>query len=63
MLPNETCDTAFESLDVILLNMKSFGYHTGTNGTQKCAYVIDKHIKLNRLERVILNYLKLGNKT
>ena len=40
---NETCDTAFESLNVILLNKKSFGYRVGANGTPKCAYF--KHIK------------------
>ena len=45
----ETCDTAFESLSVILFNRVNSGYYSGTHGTQKYTYV--KHVKLNRLER------------
>ena len=53
-LHNDTCDTAFESLDVIFFSTWNFWYH---NGTQKPIYV--RHIKLGWFERVILNYLEL----
>ena len=46
---NDTCDTAFESLDVIVLNMIIFGYHGGTQNTQNFIYV--RHLKGGRLER------------
>ena len=31
----KTCDTAFESSDIILFNPKNFGYHWGTHSTSK----------------------------
>ena len=46
---NDTCNTAFESLGVIVFNTTKSWYHSGTHGTKKCTYV--KHIKLSRLER------------
>ena len=33
--PNHTCDTAFESPDIILFSKNTFGYHSGIHGTQK----------------------------
>ena len=48
-LHNGTCNTAFESLEVILLNMIIFGYHGGTQNTQNSTYV--RHLKWGRLER------------
>ena len=44
-----TCNTAFESLDVIVLNMIIFGYHSGTQNTLNSTYV--RHLKWGRLER------------
>ena len=46
---NDTCNTAFESLDVIILNMIIFGYHSGTQSIQNFTYV--RHLKWGRLER------------
>ena len=34
-LHNDTCDTEFESLDEIFFNIIIFGYHNGTQDTQK----------------------------
>ena len=48
-LHNGTCNTAFESLNVILLNMIIFGYHSGTQNTQNSTYV--RHLKWGRLGR------------
>ena len=48
-LHNGTCNTAFESLEVIVLNMIIFGYHSGTQNTQNSTYV--RHLKWGRLER------------
>ena len=48
-LHNGTCNTAFESLDVIVLNMIIFGYHSGTQNTQNSTYV--RHLQWGRLER------------
>ena len=48
-LHNGTSNTAFESLDVIVLNMIIFGYHNGTQNTQNFTYV--RHLKWGRLER------------
>ena len=48
-LHNGTCNTAFESLDVIVLSMIIFGYHSGTQHTQNSTYV--RHLKWERLER------------
>ena len=33
--PNQACDTAFESPDIILFNKNIFGYHGGTHSIQK----------------------------
>ena len=38
--PNHTCDTAFESSDIILFNTNIFGYHGDTHGTQKKQFSI-----------------------
>ena len=43
------CDTAFESLDVIVFDMIIFGYYSGTQNTQNPTYV--RHLKYGRLER------------
>ena len=43
------CDTAFESLDVIVFDMIIFGYYSGTQNTQNSTYV--RHSKWGRLER------------
>ena len=56
---NTMCDTATESLDVVLCHMIILGYHHGTQGTPKPKYV--RHLKLGWFE-TILNYLKLDNK-
>jgi len=40
-LHNDTCNTAFESLDVIVLIMIIFGYHGGTQNTQNFIYMLD----------------------
>ena len=48
-LHNGTCNTAFESLGVIFLNMIIFGYHSGTPNIQNSTYV--RHLKWGRLER------------
>ena len=48
-LHNGTCNTAFESLEVIVLNMIIFGYHSGTQNTQNSTYV--RQLKWGRLER------------
>ena len=40
---NDTCDTAFESLGVIVFNMIIFGYYSGTQNTQNITYV--RHLK------------------
>ena len=39
--PNHTCDTAFESPDIILYDTNIFGYHSGTHGTQKKQFTIE----------------------
>ena len=49
ILHNGTCNTAFERLDVIFLNMIIFGYHSGTQNTPNSTYV--RHLKWGRLER------------
>ena len=42
-LRNDMCDTAFESLDVIVFDMIIFGYYSGTQNTQNPTYV--RHLK------------------
>ena len=42
-LHNGTCNTAFESLDVIVFDMIIFGYYSGTQNTQNITYV--RHLK------------------
>ena len=46
-LYNDTSNTAFESLNVIPLNMIFFGYYSGTQNTQNCTYV--RHLKWGKL--------------
>ena len=46
---NDTCDTAFESLGVIVFTVIIFGYYSGTQNTQNITYV--RHLKQGRLER------------
>ena len=53
----DTCNTAFESLDVIVLNMIIFGYHSGTQNTQNCTYV--RHLKWGRLGRGHFEYYEI----
>ena len=48
-LHNGTCNTAFESLGVIVLNTIIFGYHSGTQHTRNFENV--RHLKWGRLER------------
>ena len=48
-LHNGTCNTAFESLGVIVLNMIIFGYRSGTQNTRNSENV--RHLKWGRLER------------
>ena len=48
-LHNGTCNTAFESLGVIVLNVIIFGYHSGTQNTQNSENV--RHLKWGRVER------------
>ena len=48
-LREDTCDTAFESLDTIVFDMIIFGYYSGTQNTQIMRYV--RHLKWGRLER------------
>ena len=43
------CDTAFESLDVIVFDMIIFGYYNGTQNTHNPTYV--RHLKFGVLER------------
>ena len=47
-LHNGTCNTAFESLGVIVLNVIIFGYHNGTQNTQNSENV--RYLKWGRLE-------------
>ena len=42
-LHNDMCDTALESLDVIVFDMIIFGYYSGTQNTQNITYV--RHLK------------------
>ena len=42
-LHNDMCDTAFESLDIIVFDMIIFGYYSGTQNTQNPTYV--RHLK------------------
>ena len=51
---NGTCNTAFESLNVIPLNMIIFGYHSGTQNTRNSENV--RHLKWGRLERGHLQF-------
>ena len=53
-LYNGTCNTAFESLGVIVLNMIIFGYHSGTQNTRNSENV--RHLKWGRLERSHLEF-------
>ena len=51
------CDTAFESLNIILLHDNNLGTIRVPHGTQKAQYV--KHIKLTTLERGHFDFFEI----
>ena len=67
-LHNDTCNTAFESLNVILLNMIIFGYHSGTQNStyvrhSKWGWLGRGHFKLYGIRQQVLTITSIMKKS
>ena len=62
-LHNDTCDTAFESLDVIVFDMIIFGYYSGTQNTNQPYRILSIFQNLQRMVTSSISRLREYLKT